>query len=157
MRLTDQYGAPLPPALCPALMKPPFVCNPCKRRRSCREYDRCVYCGKTAHRRYEELLVEARTGIPLGKEAFYENDRMISEGIKRGQHLYHIIRSNPLTVSKSTIYRHLHKGYLSVAAIDFPRVVKFKPRKAALRPASPRRSGPADRMTISLRMSRKTP
>jgi IS30 family transposase len=32
-------------------------------------------------------------------------------------------------MSKSAVYRHLHKGYLSVSPIDFPRVVKFKPRQ----------------------------
>ena len=29
-------------------------------------------------------------------------------------------------VSKSTIYRHLKRGYLSVSPLDFPRIVKFK-------------------------------
>lgn len=32
-------------------------------------------------------------------------------------------------MSKSSVYRHLHRGYLSVSKLDFPRVVKFKPRK----------------------------
>lgn len=56
-------------------------------------------------------------------------DAIVSKGIRQGQHLYHILQSNDLGVSKSTVYRHLHKGYLSVSAMDFPRVVKFKPRR----------------------------
>jgi IS30 family transposase len=56
-------------------------------------------------------------------------DAIISDAVRRGQHLYHIAQTNSLGVSKSTVYRHLHRGYLSVAKIDFPRVVKFKPRK----------------------------
>jgi len=75
------------------------------------------------------LLSEAREGVPLSKDEFYETDRIVSDGIKRGQHLYHIIQTNKLSASKSTIYRHLKRGYLSVSAVDFPRVVKFKPRK----------------------------
>lgn len=39
------------------------------------------------------------------------------------------MQSKSLGVSKSTVYRHLKRGYLSVSPIDFPRVVKFKPRK----------------------------
>jgi IS30 family transposase len=88
-----------------------------------------MYVAKFAQQAYEKLLVEAREGIPLDKEKFYEADRVIAAGIRKGQHLYHILQSNDLKVSKSTVYRHLQKGYLSIAAIDFPRVVKFKPRK----------------------------
>jgi IS30 family transposase len=88
-----------------------------------------MYVAKTAQSEYESLLVEARSGIPLGKEEFYEVDKIVSDGIKKGQHLYHILQTNQLSVSKSTVYRHLKQGYLSVSAIEFPRVVKFKPRK----------------------------
>lgn len=35
-------------------------------------------------------------------------------------------------MSLSTVYRHLHRGYLSVSKLDFPRIVKFKPRKEKL-------------------------
>jgi len=57
----------------------------------------------------------------------------VSDGVKKGQHLYHILQTNKLSVSKSTVYRHLKQGYLSVSAVEFPRVVKFKTRKT--RPA----------------------
>ncbi len=53
-------------------------------------------------------------------------DNLVSEGIKRGQHLYHISQTNNLGMSKSTIYRHLHKGYLSVSPLDFPHAARFK-------------------------------
>jgi predicted DNA-binding transcriptional regulator AlpA len=36
------------------------------------------------------------------------------------------MKTNRLGISKSTVYRHLHLGYLSVNKLDFPRVVKFK-------------------------------
>ena len=122
-----------PNAICPVLLKAPFVCNPCQKRRTCRLPKR-IYVAKVAQTEYEELHTEARSGIPLGKEEFYEVDRIVSDGVKKGQHLYHILQTNQLGISKSTVYRHLQKGYLSVSAIDFPRVVKFKARKA--RPAT---------------------
>jgi len=122
-------GTPIENPPCPKLLKAPFVCNPCeKRNRSC-AFAKQLYHAKHAQKAYEELLVESREGIPLNKESFYEMDSVVSAGVEQGQHLYHIMQSNDLGVSKSTVYRHLKRGYLSVSAIDFPRVVKFKPRR----------------------------
>ena len=100
----------------------------CTRKRYCK-LEKREYLAKFAHKAYRDTLVESRTGIALSKESFYENDAIISEGIQKGQHLYHILQTRNLSVSKSTFYRHLHLGYLSVAPIDMPRVVKFKPRR----------------------------
>jgi IS30 family transposase len=125
---TDMHGNPIVPEVCPALLKAPFVCNPCNRRHTRCKYRKQFYHAKKAHQEYEALLCEAREGIPLSKESFYEMDRVLSEGVQHGQHLYHIMQTKELGVSKSTVYRHLKQGYLSVSAIDFPRVVKFKPR-----------------------------
>jgi len=125
----DKNGQELPPPVCPKLLKTPFVCNPCEKKRYSCPYQKQKYIAKLAHQEYESLLVEAREGIPLNKEEFYAADKVITAGIQNGQHLYHILQSNNLKMSKSAVYRNLHKGYLSIAAIDFPRVVKFKPRK----------------------------
>lgn len=121
-------GTPLN-GICPKLMKAPFVCNACPKRKTVCVFAKCHYYAKRANEEYETLLHEAREGIPLNKESFYEMDRVLSEGVKNGQHLYHIMNSNHLGVSKSTVYRHLKRGYLSLNAVDFPRVVKFKPQK----------------------------
>lgn len=114
--------------ICPYLLRAPYVCNGCKKRHYYCGFQKQLYNAKNAQKEYSTLLSEAREGIPLNKEEFYEIDRIVSEGIKKGQHLYHILQSNDLNVSKSTIYRHLNKGYLSVSKTDFPRVVKFKRR-----------------------------
>lgn len=116
--------------ICPRLLKAPFVCNGCeyRSRSSCR-FPRQLYIAKHAQADYESLLVESRTGIPLNKEEFYETERIISAGVKSGQHIYHAIKTNNLPVSTSTVYRHINKGYYSISPIDLPRAVKFKPRK----------------------------
>jgi len=114
--------------ICPLLLKAPFVCNPCRKRHNQCGFQKQYYNAKAAQKDYETLLVEAREGIPLNKQEFYEIDAIISTGIRKGQHLYHIMATNNLGVSKSTVYRHLNRGYLSASKIDFPRVVKFKPR-----------------------------
>lgn len=115
--------------ICPLLIKAPFVCNPCRRRHAACGFQKQLYNAKVAQKNYETLLVEAREGVPLNRQEFYEIDAVISAGIRKGQHLYHIMASNDLGVSKSTVYRHLNRGYLSASKMDFPRVVKFKPRR----------------------------
>ena len=114
---------------CPKLLHAPFVCNGCSEynRRSC-IYPRRMYIALHAQSEYRNLLTEAREGTPLSKESFYQTEKVISDGVKAGQHIYHILRANDLPISKSTVYRHIHRGYYSVIAVDLPRVVKFKPR-----------------------------
>ena len=130
IKRTNLDGEPTETKRCPLLLKAPFVCNPCKKRHHNCGFQKQLYNAKAAHAAYESLLCEAREGIPLNKESFYEVDSIISSSIKKGQHLYHIMQTHDLGISKSTAYRHLHKGYLSVSKLDFPRVVKFKTRKS---------------------------
>lgn len=115
---------------CPKLMKAPFVCNGCPHRNhsNCK-YPRKRYRAQDAQNEYEILLKESREGIPLSKEAFYETEKIISSAVKSGQHIYHAIQANNLTVSKSTVYRHIESGYYRITKMDLPRAVKFKPRK----------------------------
>lgn len=115
---------------CPKLLKAPYVCNGCElKSKSCCKYLRRVYVAKKAQEEYENLLVEARTGIPLNKEEFYETERIVSEAVRNGQHIYQAVKSNDLPVSCATVYRHINKGYYTISPIDLPRAVKFKQRK----------------------------
>ncbi len=81
--------------ICPKLLKAPFVCNSCKKRnhRNC-IYPRRYYYAKEAQKEYETVLSESREGIPLTKEEFYENKRIISSAVKSGQHIYHAIQTS---------------------------------------------------------------
>lgn len=117
--------------ICPKLLKAPYVCNGCemKSRSKC-PYARRLYFAKTAQKEYEEDLTESRSGIPLNRESFYETEKIISGAVRKGQHIYHAIKSNDLPVSTATVYRHINKGYYSIGRIDLPRAVKFKPRKS---------------------------
>ena len=65
-------------------------------------------------------------------------DKVISEGVKKGQHIYHILKTHNLDVSSSTVYRHIRKGYLSIAPIDLARAVKFKERRKSKLPYIPK-------------------
>lgn len=117
--------------VCPKLLKAPFVCNGCeKKSRSSCPYIRRVYVAKLAQKEYEETLSESRTGVALNKESFYETEKVISDAVRNGQHIYHAIQSNDLPVSTATVYRHIKKQYYSIGIIDLPRAVKFKPRNS---------------------------
>jgi len=117
--------------VCPKLLKAPLVYNGCeKKSRSNCPYKRQLYTAKQAQAEYDTVLVESRTGIPLNKASFYETERIISEAVQNGQHIYHIIQSNNLPISTATVYRHIQKRYYSITPMDLPRAVKFKPRNS---------------------------
>lgn len=127
--------------LCPKLLRAPFVCNGCEKRNhsNCR-FARQKYVAREAQKAYENLLVEAREGIPLNQESFYETEKIISNAVNKGQHIYHILKTNNLPVSKSTVYRHINKGYYTISSIDLPRAVKFKPRHSKCNEFVPKRA-----------------
>ena len=114
---------------CPFLLKSPFVCNACsKRSRNSCPHIRRLYVAKYAQKAYEDTLSDSRSGIPLSKESFYQTEKIISDAVRNGQHIYHAIKANDLPVSTSTVYRHIKNQYYSIGLIDLPRAVKFKPR-----------------------------
>ena len=123
---------------CPLLDKAPFVCNGCPKRRQNCGFKKIFYLAKQAQKQYEQTLVEAREGTPLNSKTFWDMDKVISDGVKKGQHIYHILKTHNLDVSSSTVYRHIRKGYLSIAPIDLARAVKFKERRKSKLPSIPK-------------------
>ena len=123
---------------CPLLNKAPFVCNGCPKRRQNCGFKKIFYLAKQAQKQYEQTLVEAREGTPLNSQTFWDMDKVISDGVKKGQHIYHILKTHNIDVSSSTVYRHIRKGYLSIAPIDLVRAVKFKERRKSNLPSIPK-------------------
>lgn len=123
---------------CPLLDKAPFVCNGCPKRRQNCGFKKIFYLAKQAQKQYEQTLVESREGTPLNSKTFWDMDKVISDGVKKGQHIYHILKTHNLDVSSSTVYRHIRKGYLSIAPIDLARAVKFKGRRKSKLPSIPK-------------------
>ena len=123
---------------CPLLDKAPFVCNGCPKRRQNCGFKKIFYLAKQAQKQYEQTLVEAREGTPLNSKIFWDMDKVISDGVKKGQHIYHILKTHNLDVSSSTVYRHIRKGYLSIGSIDLARAVKFKERRKSKLPSIPK-------------------
>ncbi len=115
--------------ICPNLLSPPYVCNGCplKGKSKCR-YLRYIYSAKDAQKEYETTLRESRSGIALNKEEFYATEKIITDAVRRGQHIYHAIVANNLKISQSSVYRYIKAGYYTIRPLDLPRAVKFKPR-----------------------------
>ena len=125
----DDGGNPIPPPLCTLLLKPPYCCNGCRKKFSCRAFDHYYYDYTKAHSDYRKTLSKSREGVALNRQILWDANDIVSNGIKKGQHLYHILQTNDIGYSKSSVYRHLKKGYLTCQPIDFPRVVRFRPRQ----------------------------
>ena len=121
---------------CELLLKAPYVCNGCKRRNHCQR-ERYFYDARVAQTVYKELLTSAREGIVLNKEEFYEEDRLLTDAIQKGQHLYHAVQSTGVNMSLTSAYRYAKKGYMSFSVLDLPRAVKFKPRRINHEPRLP--------------------
>lgn len=105
--------------LCPRLLRAPFVCNGCQRRKWCR-LEKHMYYARQAQQEYERKLVESRSGVSMNREEFWENDRILTERVRAGQHIYHAIQCGGITCSKSTVYRHIKQGHLSIGPLDTP-------------------------------------
>ena len=114
---------------CLLLKKAPFVCNPCKKYHYTCGFQKTVYYAKQAHDDYTKTLSEARLGINMVSEDFNKLNTIVSTGLKNGQHLYHILATNEVKQSVSTVYRYMDKNLFSAGKMDCPRIVKFKPRK----------------------------
>ncbi|MDU3083436.1 MAG: IS30 family transposase [Streptococcus mitis] len=123
---------------CTLLDKATFVCNGCPKRRQNCGFKKIFYLAKQAQKQYEQTLGETREGTPLNSKTFWDMDKVISDGVKKGQHIYHILKTHNLNVSSSTVYRHIRKGYLSIAPIDLARAVKFKERRKSKLPSIPK-------------------
>lgn len=51
----DLDGNSLPAPICPLLLKPPFVCNPCRKKYARCKYTKQFYHANVAHEEYQKL------------------------------------------------------------------------------------------------------
>lgn len=117
---------------CPALSKPPYVCNGCVKRNKC-TLEKALYSAVAAQKEYESIRSESRSGIAISETEALQLDSFISPLIRKGQSIHHICTNNPGTVmfSEKTIYNYVDAGIFSARNIDLPRKVAYKPRKSS--------------------------
>ena len=118
------------PAQCSKLDKPPYVCNGCQQRQTCK-LERHLYEAKVAQKEYEAIRSESRQGFAVTPAELERIDQIISPLIKKGQSIHQICVNNAdeIMLDERTIYNYVDAGLLSVGNIDLPRKVRYKVRK----------------------------
>ncbi len=116
--------------ICWRLSKPPYVCNGCELRRSCR-LEKRIYSATYAQREYEQVRSNSRQGVQLTEEEALRLDALISPLLKKGQSLHHICASHAdeIMVDERTLYNYVAAGIFSARNLDMPRVVRMGKRK----------------------------
>ena len=117
-------------AVCDRLIKAPYCCNGCPKKRTCilrKKY----YRAENAHNEYKALMSDRRKGILLSEEETLQIEKIISTPIICGQSVHHVCTSNKdeIPVCEKTIYNYIDKGVFELKNIDLPRKVRYKPRK----------------------------
>ena len=115
---------------CKALSKPPYVCNGCKKVRSC-TLRKQVYDAKEAQKAYETNRSDSRIGIDLTPEELQRLDDIITPLIRQGQSIHQICVNNAddIMCDERSIYNYVDAGILSVGNIDLPRKVRYRKRR----------------------------
>lgn len=118
------------PRICEKLKKPPYVCNNCKRIRSC-SHDFYFYRSNYANDISCEVKSSSRSGINQTPESLEQLDQLVSPLILQGQPLSHIYNCHKenLNCSIRTLYTYIEKGYFTAINLDLPRKVRYKQRK----------------------------
>lgn len=116
--------------ICLKLKKPPYVCNGCNERHSCK-LRRHLYDAKYAQAEYESVRSESRQGFAITSDELARIDRIVSPLVKQGQSVHQICVNNgdAIMLDEKTIYNYIDAGLLSVGNIDLPRKVRYRVRK----------------------------
>lgn len=119
------------PIICKTLQTPPYVCNGCSQKHTCRT-NRFFYQAFTSFKEYRNTLSSSREGIRLDDEQLCDLDNLVSPLIKQGLSISHIYSTHKelFPCTKRTLYNYIDQKYLSVSNIDLPRKVRYKKRKS---------------------------
>lgn len=116
---------------CDLLSKPPYVCNTCPNKRYCLK-NKLYYNAKFAQEISEKRKSEARMGVDIEPETIEEIENIIVPLIKDKKQSVNQVYANHsdiLYFSKTTFYKYVDAGVLSLSNLDLPKKVKYKKRK----------------------------
>ena len=127
----SQTGIKKALSMCDKLSKPPYCCNHCQYKNSCTNYH-LYYNATIAQHHYESILKEARLGVDISDEQITIINKNIVPLVKdKKQSVNQIFINHPdiLFFSKTTFYKYVNDGVISLSNLDLPRKVKYKQRK----------------------------
>ena len=116
---------------CDLLLKPPYVCNTCVNKRYCIK-NKLYYNARFAQEISDKRKSESKQGIDISPQTIEEIENTIVPLIKDKKQSINQIYNNHsdiLYFSKTTFYRYVDAGVLSLCNLDLPKKVKYKKRK----------------------------
>lgn len=117
--------------ICPITLKPPYVCNNCKKKNYCNKM-KYTYHHDIAFNEYKKNLINVRSHLRVTKEEIANiNDIIAPLMIHKHHSINQVFIEHPelLNFSKSTFYKYIDLGILNVKNIDLPRKVRYKVKK----------------------------
>ena len=119
---------------CPRLKAAPYVCNGCNKRARCDSDNRYAYNPKGADERSRVRRSESRSGYSMDEEEVMRLNRILADGVSKGQSIHNIILTNggeeAFGYSERTIYRYVDSCiFPDVRNVDLVRKVRYRPRK----------------------------
>ncbi|MCF0232109.1 MAG: helix-turn-helix domain-containing protein, partial [Enterococcus sp.] len=116
------------PRKCSACDRPPYVCNPCRRKPSC-TLPRHVYRARSAQAASEVRAAESRSGLDMTEG---EAERMVATvraGRAKGQSVHHIFATNDMPCTEGNFYKLVREGRLDFPSIELSKAVRYKKRR----------------------------
>ena len=108
----------------------PYVCNSCPKKDICPK-EQFEYDAMMANQISEKVRKESRQGIDMTQEEFDDFNKKISEAVKNGQSIFHLVETKQVNRCTKSIYTYVDRNILDTKNIDLPRKVKLKKRKIA--------------------------
>ena len=111
--------------------KHPYVCNACPKLDHCKK-QKYSYNAHIAYNEYKQTLISQREHLNITKEQIASiNDIIAPLMIYKNHSINQVYISHPevLPFSKTTFYKYIDLGILSVRNIDLQRKVKWKLKK----------------------------
>ena len=119
--------------VCPSLLKPPYVCNDCSKRNTCR-LEQKYYKANLAHEEYSNVLKEIRSGFNFTEEELaYLNNALTPLVKDNKQSIHHacLVLADKLLCDEKTIYNLIDANmFPNIKNIDLPRKCGLKPRES---------------------------
>lgn len=143
-----------PDNACPKFLTWPHCCNGCRMRRyHCSKKWRCEYSASRAQVLADIALSTSRMGVDRTETEFEYIIGLIRSDISRGMSPEQIAlaRAEQFSVSHSTIYRWISRGYAGMSSLDLRRKCGYKPRTHLI-PTKPTAHGEARSYTAFTRL-----
>lgn len=106
----------------------PYVCNGCVRKSTCPK-EKIEYTAMIADSISTTLRSTSREGLNMTDDEFLNLNKVIKEGVDKGQSIYHMVETKQVNRCTKSIYNYIDRQLLTTKNIDLPNKVKLKKRK----------------------------